>query len=49
MLKPRILVVEDDHPAPLTVLPSVPNLIGGHLMVGESPSISASLPPPTRS
>lgn len=39
MPKPRILVVEDDHPALLTVLPSVPALIGGHLMVGESPSI----------
>lgn len=39
MLKPRILVVEDDHPVPLTVLPSAPNLIGGHLMVGESPAI----------
>lgn len=39
MQRPRILVVEDDHPAPLPVLPSVPDLIGGHLMVGESPSI----------
>ena len=38
MLKPRILVVEDNHPVPLTVLPGVPHLIGGHLMVGESPS-----------
>lgn len=41
MLKPRILVVEDDHPAPLTVLPSAPDLIDGHLMVGESSAIRA--------
>jgi len=39
MQRPRIPVVEDDHPVPLTVLPSVPDLIGGHLMIGESPSI----------
>ncbi len=40
MQRPKSLVVEDDHPVSVGVLPSVPDLIGGHLMVGESPSIS---------
>jgi len=39
--KSRILVVEDDHPVPVGVSSSVPDLIGGYLMVGKSPSIRA--------
>lgn len=39
MRRPKTLVVEDDHPASIGVSSTVPDLIGGHLMVGESPSI----------
>lgn len=39
MRQPKTLVTEDDHPVPVGVSSSVPDLIGGHLMVGESPSI----------
>lgn len=39
MQQPKTPVIEDDHSVSIGVSSGVPNLIGGHLMVGESPSI----------
>lgn len=39
MQKSRIPIVEDGHPVPVGASSSVPDLIDGHLIVGESPSI----------
>lgn len=39
MRRPKTHIVEDAHPMPGSASSSVPDLIGGHLMVGEDPLI----------